>query len=151
MITLLSLHYTLSRSAQLCTNFTEKIFTVCRKIFAGLFAFLTMKQGILKRSTCDYYYHEKFMQSVSFCKVIKIQVFCLFQEITKLLQDIVTISDCVIENITSVLQCLNKVEESLKCSLKMQKKLFLHKEGDYCKYFSIIFTFSIMFKNVPVL
>ena len=61
------------------------------------------------------------------------------------------VSDCVIENITSVLQCLNKVEESLKCSLKMQKKLFLHKEGDYCKYFSIIFTFSIMFKNVPVL
>merc|ERR1712223_2145513 len=105
-----SLHYTLSRSAQLCTNFTEKIFTVCRKIFAGLFAFLTMKQGILKRSTCDYYYHEKFMQPVSFCK------------------DIVTISDCVIENIMSVLQCLNKVEESLKCSLKMQKKLFLHKE-----------------------
>ena len=90
-----------------------------------------MKQGILKRSTCDYYYHEKFMQSVSFCKVSKIQVFYLFQEITKLLQDIVTISDCVIENIMSVLQCLNKVEESLKCSLKMQKKLFLHKEGDY--------------------
>lgn len=36
-----------------------------------------MKQGILKKPICDFYYHEKFKKSVSHCKVSTIMKYIL--------------------------------------------------------------------------
>merc|ERR1712126_179437 len=55
-----------------------------------------MKQGILKKSICDFYCHEKFKKSVSHCNdIVKISsvVIANFHQVLKCLEDLTTVPD----------------------------------------------------------